>query len=130
MTFSTSISGTPAGGVVPPMVSRKVAVLSTSAPSPVIFTLYVPSAVLDVVAILRVAELPDCTEVGSKVAVAPLGRPVAENWTVWAEPLPITVFTVADAVSPGLTEPAVGDTDMVKSLPVEHRSLHRTGRRG
>ena len=73
---------------------------------------------LDVVAILRVDELPDWTEAGSNDAVAPLGRPVAVSWTVCAEPLPITVLIVAVAVSPGLTEPLAGETDIVKSLPV------------
>ncbi len=112
------MSGTPAGGAVPPTVNRYVAVLSTAVPSPVTLTSYEPSGVLDVVAIFRVDELPDCTELGSNDAVAPEGRPVALNCTVWAEPLPITVFTVAVADSPGLTDPLAGETDIVKSLPV------------
>ena len=54
-------------------------------------------------------ELPEVdTEVGAKVAVAPVGRPVAAKLTVPVKPLSAPTFTVKVAGLPGLTDAVVG----------------------
>src|SRR5687767_5478176 len=66
---------------------------------------------------VRVDDPPAVTEVGAKVAVAPAGRPLAENVTVCAEPLVTAVLMVEVTEPPGLTEPDAGAAVTEKSLP-------------
>jgi hypothetical protein len=63
-----------------------------------------------------VDEPPEVTVDGLNDAVAPLGSPLAERLTDWAEPLVVAVPTVAVTDPPGAVEPEVGDTETEKSL--------------
>ncbi|PSK65733.1 hypothetical protein B0E53_02284 [Micromonospora sp. MH33] len=74
---------------------------------------------LAVVAMVSVDEPPEVTEDGLNDAVAPLGRPDAENVTVCAVPLVVAVATVVETEPPAVTEPEVGESETEKSLPVE-----------
>src|SRR5688500_16975909 len=76
-------------------------------PTPVIVTWYVPGAVAEVVAMVSADEAPELTEDGLKLAVAPLGRPLAESATVCGLPTVVAVLTVAVTELPGFTEPEV-----------------------
>ena len=68
------------------------------------------------VAMERVDDEPLVTEVGEKLAVAPVGRPEAVNATLWLLPEVVDVEMVAVAVEPCATEPEVGEAPMEKSL--------------
>ncbi len=68
--------------------------------------------------IFRVDESPEVTDDGVKVAVAPDGRPLAASWTDCGSPLLVVVPTVVCTALPGATEPEVGFSARVKSLPV------------
>src|SRR6185503_18904285 len=65
---------------------------------------------------LSVDEPPAVTEVGLNDALAPDGRPLADNATVCAEPAVTAVDTVAEVDEPAATEADVGDTEMEKSF--------------
>jgi hypothetical protein len=68
------------------------------------------------VEIVSVDEPPAVTDVGLNVALAPLGRPLADNDTVWAEPEVTAVETVVDVPEPAVTVPDVGLTEIEKSF--------------
>jgi hypothetical protein len=54
-------------------------------------------------------ELPEVvTEVGAKVAVAPVGRPAAPRVTEPVKPLSAPTFTVKVAALPGFTDAVAG----------------------
>jgi len=59
---------------------------------------------------------PAVTEAGLKDAVAPVGRPDAENDTDSAVPEVTAVLTVAVVDPPAVTVPEVGLTESEKSL--------------
>src|SRR5262245_8274736 len=67
---------------------------------------------------VMVEEPPAVTDGGLNDALAPAGRPLAENVTVSAEPEMTAVLTVAFTEPPGAVEPEVGLTEMEKSLPL------------
>jgi hypothetical protein len=86
----------------------------------VIVTVYVPAAVELDVEIVIVDEPPLVTDDGEKVAVAPLGRPLALSVTVCAEPEVVAVETVALVPEPAVTVADDGLTEIEKSFdPVE-----------
>ena len=61
-------------------------------------------------------ELPEVvTEVGAKVAVAPVGRPVAPKVTTPVNPLRAATFTVKVATLPGFTDAVTGAAVIEKS---------------
>ncbi len=102
-----------------PTVREKAAVCVAEAPVPVIVTLDVPVGVLELVVIVTVEDAPAVTELGLKLAVAPVGRPEAESATLCALPEVTAVETVAVAELPGVTVAAVGLTESEKSFVVE-----------
>src|SRR5574342_897459 len=87
---------------------------------PVTLTTEVPGGVLVKVLMVMVDEPPAVTDGGLNDALAPAGRPLAENVTVSAEPEVTAVLTVALTEPPGAVEPEVGLPLMEKSLPVGH----------
>ena len=65
---------------------------------------------------VAVEELPEVTDAGLNEAVAPAGRPLAENVTVCAVP-EVVVVEIVDVVDPpAVVLPEVGLSDMEKSL--------------
>jgi hypothetical protein len=84
---------------------------------PVIVTLYVPAGVELDVEIVSVDEPPAVTDVGENEADAPLGRPLALNETVCAEPDVTAVETVVLVPEPAVTEADVGLSETEKSFP-------------
>ena len=84
-----------------------------------IVTLEVPVGVLELVATVSVDDAPAVTELGLKVAEAPVGRPEAVSATVCALPEVTAVETVAVAELPGVTVAAVGLSESEKSFVVE-----------
>ena len=89
-----------------------------TAPVPLTTTWYVPAGVEADVARVSVEELPDVTVDGAKVAVAPVGSPLAASWTDCASPLVVVVPTVVWTELPGATDPEAGLSETEKSLPV------------
>jgi hypothetical protein len=59
---------------------------------------------------------PAVTDVGLKVAVAPVGSPVADSETVCAVPDTTVVDTAVETEEPCVAEPDVGEVEMEKSL--------------
>ncbi len=79
-------------------------------------TWYVPAGVLDAVEMVSV-ELPaPVIDVGLKLAVAPLGKPLAESETVCAEPLVTAVVMIDVPEAPCCSESDVGLALMEKSF--------------
>ena len=65
---------------------------------------------------MRKLEVPDpVTEVGDKVALAPLGRPPKLKLTLSANPPERVTVTVDDAPCPGLILAEAGDIESEKS---------------
>ena len=96
-------------------VSWKVVVCVFPPPVPVIVILYVPAGVVVTVKIVR-AELKSGTpEDGSKVAVAPAGRPEAERLTRSLNPPIAVTDTIAPTQTPCTTSAELGVTEMLKS---------------
>ena len=85
-------------------------------PVPVIVMLYVPAGVELEVEIDIVEDEPAVTEDGENDAEAPLGRPLAVNETVCAEPDVTAVETVALVPDPAVTDADVGLTATEKSF--------------
>jgi hypothetical protein len=67
---------------------------------------------------VNVEELPDVTVDGEKLAVAPVGRPLADSWTDCGSPSVVAVPTVDCTELPWATDPEVGLSEIEKSLPV------------
>ena len=94
--------------------------LDTPPPDPVIVMLYVPVGVEELVVIVivlvAVGELGlTVTELGLKLAEAPLGRPEAERLMVLEfTPLTYVTVTVAETLPPCGVEPLLGETDIEK----------------
>src|ERR1700694_1882027 len=82
--------GQPGGGELP-TTSVTVVLCVADVPVPVTVTGYVPVGVVVAVAIVIVELLPELTDVGLKLAVAPPGRPLALSTTVCDAPLVTTV---------------------------------------
>jgi hypothetical protein len=93
-----------------------VAVFVPDVALPLTVTEYVPDGVLADVEMVRVDDPPDVTDDGLNDALAPLGRPEAENDTVCADPLVVAVATVVETEPPAVTEPEVGESATEKSL--------------
>jgi hypothetical protein len=91
-----------------------VAVRVTVVPVPVTVIVYVPTGVVADVWMVSVEDWPEVTDPGLKVAVAPAGRPEAENTTVCGEPEEGAVLTVEVTAPPCCVLPDAGDSDMEK----------------
>jgi hypothetical protein len=106
----------PGGGGVALTVRPIDALCVADVPLPVTVTGYVPAGVLDAVEMVSV-ELPaPVIDVGLKLAVVPLGKPLAESETVCAEPL-VTAVVMADVPeAPCCIESDVGLALMEKSF--------------
>jgi hypothetical protein len=65
---------------------------------------------------VRVEELPAVTDDGLKLAEAPVGRPLAERLTAWAEPLVTAVESVVVPLAPCATETLDGLAAIEKSF--------------
>src|SRR6266540_4842039 len=116
--IATSVGFVPEqpGGVTTFTVSVYDAVCVADVQAPVTVTGYVPAGVDAEVLIVRAEDAPEVTDDGLKLAVAPLGRPLADRLTVCALPEVVAVATVADTEPPGSVAPEVGETDTEKSL--------------
>jgi hypothetical protein len=79
---------------LPVTVRLTVAACASVPLVPVIVTVDVPVGVLPAVATIKVDVLPGLIEAGLKVAVAPLGKPLALKVRVPLKPLRAVVFTV------------------------------------
>src|SRR5258708_1831057 len=86
-------------------VSAKLVLWVAEAPVPVTVSVYVPAGVPALVLTVMVDELPLVTEVGLKLAAAPLGRPEALRGTLCAEPDVVAVLIVELVLAPWVTEP-------------------------
>ena len=83
---------------------------------PVIVTEYVPVGVEPLVCIVSVDEPdPPLTEVGLKLAVAPLGNPLALNPTVSVNPPEAATLTVYEVLDPTSTVWLDGSAEIEKS---------------
>ena len=79
------------------------------------------------VVVMRRSDVPPAvTDGGLNSAVAPAGRPLAENVTVSATPLTTAVLTVAPIVPPTWTLPEVGETVNEKSFGGHGASIPAT----
>jgi hypothetical protein len=96
-------------------VNVTVVVWVAEAPAPVTVTGYVPAGVDALVLIVRVELLPDVTDAGLSVAVAPDGKPLALNDTVCAEPLTTVLEMVEVVLSPRIALTALGLAAIEKS---------------
>jgi hypothetical protein len=110
----------------PATVSANVVVRVALVPVPVTVTVYVPTGVLALVAMVSVDEPPEVIDDGLNDAVAPLGRPDADRFTVCALPLVTVVPMVAVTEPPAVVLPEAGDAAIEKSLPagVPTASVH------
>jgi hypothetical protein len=86
---------------------------------PVTVTAYVPAGVAALVVIVSVLLPPEVTEDGLNDALAPDGRPDADNATDSAEPDVTAVDTVVVAAEPAVTLPEAGERATEKSLAAE-----------
>ena len=122
----TSVGFVPEQPGAPFTVNVNVAVRVALLPVPVTVTEYVPAGVDAAVAIVNVDEPPDVTDDGLNDAVAPDGKPEADNTTVCAEPFVTAVATVDVNELPGDTDPDDGDNATEKSLAavVSTASVH------
>ena len=82
---------------------------------PVIVTVYVPGAVVASAASISVDDAPAVTLVGTNVAVAPAGRPLADSAMVSGVPAVDTVATVVIPELPWTTLTIAGDALIEKS---------------
>ena len=96
-------------------VSETVVLWVAEGPAPVTVTLTVPVGVDEVVAIVMVELPPVVTLVGLKLAVAPLGKPLALKLTVCEEPVVSAVEMVLVPLAPWVTVTVVGLALMEKS---------------
>lgn len=97
-------------------VSVNVVLWLVLAPAPVMVTVNVPVGVEPPVLVVMVDEAPALTVLGLKLAVAPLGRPLALSEIVCAAPLVTAVMMVAAPVAPWATVRLVGFTVTEKSF--------------
>ena len=102
---------------VPFTVSVNVVECEAEAAVPVMVTLYVPAGVDADVARVRLDDPPAVTDVGLKVAVAPVGSPDADRATDSAVPEVTAVLTMAVVDPPAVTVPEVGLTEIEKLFP-------------
>jgi hypothetical protein len=100
-------------------VSETDVVCVADEPVPVTVIGYVPAGVDDVVDNVSVEEPPEFTDVGLNAAVAPAGRPEAENVTDCAEPDVTAVETVEVAELPAVTVADDGLAEIEKSLALD-----------
>jgi hypothetical protein len=103
-------------GAAPWTVRLTVVEWVADVPVPVTVTVEVPGAVDVVVEMVRVEPAPAVTDVGLKVAVAPVGRPLAPRLTVWGEPDVTLVEIVVVPLPPADTVMPPGLAAMAKSL--------------
>jgi hypothetical protein len=82
---------------------------------PVIVTVYVPGVVVASAASVSVDEPPAVTLLGANVAVAPAGRPLADNAMVSGVPANAVVDTVVVPLAPCTTVTVVGAALIEKS---------------
>lgn len=75
-----------------------------------------PGAVPAAVATVMAELLPEVTEAGLKETVTPAAAPVADSFTVWADPLVVAVEMVLVAEAPGSTLPVAGAAVREKSF--------------
>src|ERR1700736_4914221 len=108
--------GQPGGGGGPDTVSVTVVRCVADVPVPVTVTVYVPPGVDARVVIVMRELLPAVTLGGLKLALAPLGNPLALSDTVCADPL-MTAGRVVDVpVRPAVTLTVLGFALIEKSL--------------
>ena len=98
-------------------VSDTVAVCVMPPPAPVTVIVYVPVAVVEATARVKV-DVPDpgaAMDVGLKVAVTPVGWPLADKATAESNPPETVVVMVELPLLPCTTETEVGEAAMVKA---------------
>ncbi len=115
-TLVTLMSGAVPPGLPPPVRVSVYCAVCSWVPAPFTVKVYAPGAAADVVDTVMTEVAPDCTEDGLKETLTPLGRPLADRFTVCALPELIVVRTVAVTELPGFTEPEAGSRDIEKSL--------------
>jgi hypothetical protein len=98
-------------------VSVTLVVCVADGPVPVTVMVYVPAGVLALVVTVSVELPPAVTLVGLKLAVDPLGRPLALSEMVCAEPLVTAVLMVLVALPPAVAVTLLGLALIEKSLP-------------
>ena len=69
----------------------------------VIVNEYVPAAVVELVLMVMVVEPPPITEVGLKLALAPVGNPATLNVTALLNPFSAVMFTLTPVLLPATT---------------------------
>ena len=98
------------------LATRATEVLCVRAPlAPVIVTVYAPDGVVLLVLTIRVEELEPVTEVGLKLALAPVGSPPALKLTVPVKPFNAVTVAVNVVFEPWVTVCEDGVADKEKS---------------